>query len=54
MRKEFITELLKEMFQNKDREVDVNKIFEMIKDILRYLEEEDDEEYETNQAIMGI
>ena len=53
IRKEFVTELLKEMFENKDREVDVNEIFEMIEDILRYLEEEEGE-YKTNQAIMGI
>ena len=32
----------------------VNKIFEMMEDILRYLEDEEDKDYETNQALMEM
>jgi len=42
------------MIENQGREVDINEIFEMIKDILRYLENKEDEEYETNQALMEM
>ena len=54
MRKEFVTELLKEIIENKDREVEIEEIFEMIKDILRYLDDKEEEEYKTNQVIIGM
>ena len=37
----------KKMIASKDQEVMVNEIFEMMEDILRYLEDEEDEDYET-------
>ena len=54
LRKDFVTNLLKEMIENQGREVGINEIFEMIEDILRYLENEEDKEYERNQALIGI
>ena len=48
MRKEFMTELLKEIIENKDREVEIEEIFEIIEDILRYLDGKEEEEYKTN------
>ena len=47
-RKKFVINLLKEMIASKDQEVIVNEIFKMIEDILRYLEDEEDKDYETN------
>ena len=42
------------MIASKDQKVIVNKIFEMMEDILRYLEDEEDEDYETNQVLIGM
>jgi len=54
MRKTFVEDLVKEMLENKEKEVNVNEMFGIIEDILRYLEKEQEEEYETNQAIIGM
>ena len=51
-RKEFVIDLLQVIIESKDRDSDANKIFEIIKDAHRHLEEE--KEYETNQVIIGM
>ena len=35
-------------------DIDVNMIMVFCKDILRYLEEEEEDEYETNQQYIGM
>ena len=54
MRKEFITNLLKDLFDNKEDAVHFEEIFKMIEDVLRYLENEEEEEFKTNQRLVGI
>ena len=53
MRKELVIDLLKK-YLKKDRDADANNIFEVIEDMLRYLEEEEEEEHKTNQAMIGM
>ena len=53
MRKNFMEKLLLELLENR-KEVYVNKIMSMCEDILRYLEHETEEDYETNQQYVGI
>ena len=38
----------------KEQDVMVNDIFDMIEDILRFLEKEEVEEYDTNQIMVGM
>jgi len=54
MRRVFVKELLVEMLRNKPREVNLMDIFDMIKDILKYLNEDEDGEYETSQEFTGF
>ena len=53
LRKEFIEKLLVELIKQKMDNVDMNMIIVFYEDILRYLEEEE-EEYETNQQYIEI
>ena len=49
IRKEFIKELVVELVKNKPDDVYVEQIILFIEDILRYLENEEEEEYEMNR-----
>ena len=53
MRKKFMETLLIEMLKNRD-EVEVDEIMSICEDILRYLENDTEEEYETNQYHVGM
>ena len=53
-RKQFIIDLLSDLMKNKSQEVSYNDVFDMMEDILRYLDGEEIEEYETNQEMIGI
>ena len=48
MRKEFIADILKEMIENKSRQIDTNKFFNAIEDFLRRLHNKEEEECKTN------
>ena len=48
MRKEFEVDLLKEMLENKDREAEVCKMLEIIEDMIRCLEDKEEEECKTS------
>ena len=54
LRKEFIKELVVEVAKNKSDDLYVELIMLFIEDILRYTENEEEEEYEMNQQHMGI
>ena len=54
MRKEFATDLLKKMIENQGRDIDRNKTFRMIEDMLWHAENEEDKKFKTNQALIGI
>ena len=54
MRREFITELLIDLVQSNCEEVYINTIMAFGEDILRYLENEDNDEYETSQHLIGM
>ena len=53
-KKKIIELLLTELLKQKPVEVNVNEIMAFCEDILRYLEEETEEEYETNQQFVGM
>ena len=54
LRKEYIKDLMKEIVKEVPKDISINEIFEMIEDILRYLENDESGEYETNQGIIGL
>ena len=54
LRKEFIEKLLVELIKQTIDNVDVNMIMAFCEDILRYLEEEEEDKYETNQQYIGM
>ena len=54
LRKTFIKDLLKEMIKNKPSYIKVDEIFSIIEDILRYIKQDEEDEYEINQGIIGI
>jgi len=54
MRKEFITNLAKEMIHVDQNDVPLDDIFAMMEDILIFLEGGDTEDYETNQQMVGM
>ena len=43
-----------ELARNKPKEVHIEEIMSFVEDILRYLENEEDEEYEMNQQYVGM
>ena len=53
LRKEFIQKILLELLKNRER-VDVNEIMSFCEDILVYLENDQEVEYETNQQYVGM
>ena len=55
LRREFVRELVVDLVRNKPVDVRVDLIMSFIEDIVRYLEEEEEEdEYETNQYLIGM
>jgi len=54
LRKQFIKELVIELARNKPKEVHIEEIMSFVEDILRYLENEEEEEYEMNQQCVGM
>ena len=53
-RKKFIEDLLAELLKKRSPLVEIEEIFDMLEDILVYLDKEDEEEYETNQHMIGM
>ena len=53
LRREFVRELVVDLVRNKPLDVRVDLIISFVEDIVRYLEEEEDE-YETNQYLIGM
>jgi len=53
-RKDFITNLATEMIKEKQNDVSPEEIFSMIEDILIFMEGGSEEEYETNQHMVGM
>ena len=51
---QYVIELKKELEKVKSENVEMEEIFAFIEDILRYFDNEEDEEYETNQLMIGI
>ena len=49
MRRKLVKELVTELVQKKPRDVSIDIIMSFIEDILRYLDNEEEEDYETNQ-----
>ena len=54
LRREFIKEIVIELVRNKPKDVHIEEIMSFVEDILRYLENEEDEEYEMNQQYLGM
>jgi len=54
LRKQFIVDLLKELFKNREPTVTYEEIFDMVEDILVYLDKEDEENYTTSQHMVGM
>ena len=53
IRKQFIEKLLVKLLKHKNK-VNVNEIMSFCEDIMKYLENDDDDKYETNQYLVGI
>ena len=45
---------MKELLAVKQNKVSVNEIFDMLEDILNFMEDDDIDEYETNQHMVGM
>ena len=54
MRKDFVYKLVIELVKKKPEEVSVDIIMVFVEDILRYLENKEEEEYEINQYLVGM
>ena len=54
MRKKFVEELLLELPKAKPQNVDGEEMLSFVEDIVRYPDDDDSEEGETNQGIVGI
>ena len=54
LRKKFIELLLINLLKQKPNDIDANEIIVFSEDILQYLEDEIEEEYETNQQLVGM
>ena len=52
-RKDFIPDLTKELLAVRQEKVSMNEIFDMLEDILSFLEDNNENEYETNQPMIG-
>ena len=51
LRRKYVEQLLRELNNEHSDDVEQDKILLFIEDILRYLEDDKDEEYEINQGI---
>ena len=54
LRREFVKKMLKELYNNQLQNIDEEEILSFVEDILRYLEDDSDDEYEINQGILGM
>ena len=54
LRRTFIRNLVVELARNKSDQIHVEEIMSFVEDILRYLENEQEEEYEMNQQYVGM
>ena len=54
MRISFMKELIIELNKVRLSKIEIDEIFNLIKVILRYFNDEDEEEHETNQVIIGM
>ena len=54
LRQEFVKKMLKELCNNRLENIDEEEILSFVEDILRYLEDNSDNEYEINQGILGM
>ena len=54
MRKEFIFNLTKDLLKLKESQVEASKIFNMVEDVMIYLENGDKEEHKTSQKCIGV
>ena len=54
MRREFIRQLVVELVKAKPRDISEDLIKSFVEDILRYLENKEDEEYEMNQHLIRM
>ena len=54
LRKEFIQKLVVELVEGKPSNVSIELIMSFVEDILRYIEDENEEDYETNQYLVGM
>ena len=53
-RKDFVTELLVELLKNRPKNIHHDESFEMIKDISRYFDGEEEEKYKINPHVIGM
>ena len=53
-RADFIWKLVKELIENKPPIINIKEILVMAKDILRYVEYNETEDYEMNQGLLGM
>ena len=54
LRKDFVKNLLIEMLKERPKEVDRIDIFDIIEDILKYLDEDEEGDFETSQEFIGF
>ena len=54
LRKKFVEELLQNLLKNRDLSIDCNNIFDMVEDVLVYLERGEGGEYSSNQYMVGM
>ena len=54
MRKKFVKELLRELHEEWPDNVDSEEILSLIEDILRYFDDNDNNDCKTNQEVIGI
>ena len=53
-RKKFVEDLLAELIKEKSPLMETDEILDMIEDMLIYLDKDDEEDYETNQHLIGM
>ena len=51
---QFIKELTKDLINHKHKNVNIEDIFSIMKDMLWYLHDEESDKYETNQGFLGM
>ena len=53
-RRKFIEDLLADLMKSKPKNIQYEELFDIVEDILMYMEVGDEEEYTTNQHIIGM